>query len=324
MRRLLLLITTMLVATAGLTATADARLLVGLGDQNASTFDDPNFLKLGVKRTRYIVAWDAILRDPTGVDAWMSAARRRRLDPVIAFNPARGSQCPKSPCVLPSVSQYTRAFKAFRKKYPYVKTYNFWNETNSPTQPSASLKSGGRAIKKAAALYRAGLKVCGRKCTVTGPDMLDLGIGDRSARTRNRAQKNMKKWIAIFTRAAKKYPKVWGFHNYGDTNYARSTGTKFFLRAVRGQIHATETGGIYTLRLQSGKVTFKPSASRQSRAVKYTYTLANKYRKRITRLYYYQWRKTNPNDAWDSGLVDPFGAPRPAYNTLLKLRRIFR
>jgi hypothetical protein len=323
MRRILI-ITAMLVGTASFTASADARLIVGIGDQNAATFDDANFKKLGVKRTRYIVPFDAITKDAAGVDAWMQAARRNGLDPVIAFNPTRGSRCPSSPCSVPSPAAYTSAFKKWRAKYPYVKVFNFWNETNSPTQPTSSIKSGGKAIKKSAALYRAALKVCGRKCTVTGPDMLDLGIGDPSAKTRRGAQKRMKQWIAIFTRAAKKYPKVWGFHNYGDTNYSRSTGTKFFLKAVRGDIHVTETGGIYSLRLQNGKQTFKPNGSRQAKAVKFTYTIANKYRSRIKRLYYYQWRQTNPSDFWDSGVVDFNGGLRPAYTALLKLKKIFR
>lgn len=325
MRRLFI---TLIVLTFALSLAPNAsaqRVLGGIGDQHADTFGDANFKKLGVKRTRLITAWDSIFKDPQGLDGWMSSVRANKLQPVIAFNPTRGSVCPGSGCRIPSTRAYTRAFKAFRKKYPWVKLYNFWNETNSATQPTGPTRAS--VLKKTAALYVAAKRVCGRRCTVTGPDILDQGIGDgrRSVRVRN--QKRMKKWIGLFLRYAgrRNYPKIWGFHNYGDTNYGRSTGTRFFLRTVRGQVWVTETGGIYAFRLQSGRETFPPNASRQSRATRFAYTLANKYRKRIRRLYYYQWRKNQPTDFFDAGIVDFDRNLRPAYNVLRGLRtKLFR
>ena len=71
--------------------------------------------------------------------------------------------------------------------------------------------------------------MCGRKCTVTGPDLLDQGVGDKRKSVRVRNQKRMVKWVAMFLRYAGSYPKIWGIHNYGDTNYGRSTGTAFML-----------------------------------------------------------------------------------------------
>jgi hypothetical protein len=226
--------------------------------------------------------------------------------------------------VIPSAKAYTKAFKAFRKAYPWAKEYNFWNETNSATQPTGATKAS--VLKKTAALYLAAKKVCGRTCAVSGPDILDQGIGDKRRSVRVRNQKRMQKWIGMFLKYAgrKNYPKVWGFHNYGDTNYGRSTGTAFFVNSVakKGQIWVTETGGIYAFKQQSGKVVFKPSASRQAKATTNAYKVAKRFR-RITRLYYYQWRKNNDHDSFDAGIRAFDGTLRPAYNNLKKLPKSF-
>jgi hypothetical protein len=321
MRRLVLIACLAALIAAGVTSTANAALIAGIGDQNSSTFSDPNFTKLKVKRTRFIVPWDAITRDPSRVQQWMDAVKKAKLKPLVAFNPSGGSRCPAKPCSIPSVSAYTKAFKAFRKKYPFVKEFNFWNETNSATQPTGPTKAS--VLRKTAALYKAALKVCGRKCRVSGPDLLDQGVGDKRKSVRVRNQKRMQKWVALFLRYAgrKSYPKLWGIHNYGDTNYGRSTGTAFMLRSIakKGEVWVTETGGIYSFRQQSGKVVFKASASRQAKATTNAYKIARKFGSRIKRLYYYQWRKNNQDDFFDAGVVSFEGALRPAYNSLRKL-----
>ena len=323
MRRLGLIACLAALIAAGITTTnASAALIAGIGDQNASTFSDPNFKKLKVKRTRLIVAWDAINHSDglARLDEWMTAVKNAKLKPLVAFNPTSGSRCPSSPCVIPSASAYTKAFKAFRKRYSFVKEYNFWNETNSATQPTGPTKAS--VLKKTAALYKAAKKVCGRKCTVTGPDLLDQGVGDKRASVRSRNQKRMKKWVGLFLRYAGSYPRVWGIHNYGDTNYGRSTGTAFMLRSVakRGQVWVTETGGIYEFKTQSQKVVFKASATRQAKATTNAYKVAKKFNSRIKRLYYYQWKKNNSGDFFDAGIVAfNNNAPRPAYNALRKL-----
>jgi hypothetical protein len=117
------------------------------------------------------------------------------------------------------------------------------------------------------------------------------------------------------------YPKVWGIHNYGDTNYGRSTGTAFMLKSVakRGQVWVTETGGIYSFKQQSGQVVFAASASRQKKATTNAYKVAKKFSGRIKRLYYYQWRKNNAGDFFDAGIVAFNGVPRPAYSALRAL-----
>jgi hypothetical protein len=323
MRRLVLIACLAALITAGAVSTANAALIAGIGDQNSDTFTNPNFTKLKVKRTRLIVPYDAVLHEPgaSRLKQWLDAVRAAKLKPLVAFNPTGGSRCPARPCSIPSKAAYTKAFKAFRKKYPFVKEFNFWNETNSATQPTGPTKAS--TLKKTAALYVAAKKICGRKCRVSGPDLLDQGVGDKSKSVRSRNQKRMKKWVALFLKYAGRsnYPTLWGIHNYGDTNYGRSTGTAFMLKSVakKGEVWVTETGGIYQFRLQSGKQTFKPSASRQAKATTNAYRVAKKFGKRIKRLYYYQWRQNNAGDFFDAGIVDFNGALRPAYAALRKL-----
>ena len=323
MRRFVLIACLAALMTAGAVSTANAALIAGIGDQNSDTFKNPDFKKLKVKRTRLIVPWDAVLHEPgaSRLKEWMDAVKAAKLKPLVAFNPTGGSRCPAKPCSIPSKSAYTKAFKAFRKKYPFVKEFNFWNETNSATQPTGPTKSS--TLKKTAALYLAAKRVCGRKCRVSGPDLLDQGVGDKRKSVRSRNQKRMKKWAALFLRYAGRsnYPTLWGIHNYGDTNYGRTTGTAFMLNSIakKGEVWVTETGGIYEFTLQSGKQTFKPSAARQAKATTNAYKIAKKFGKRIKRLYYYQWRKNNSGDKFDAGIVDFGGALRPAYKSLQKL-----
>jgi hypothetical protein len=322
MRRFVLMLCVAAFLAGTYTSTASA-LVGGIGDQNSSTFSDSAFTGLKVKLTRFIVPWDAITKDPGRVDQWMSAVRAAKLRPLIAFNPTGGSRCPSKPCSIPSARAYKSAFRKFRKKYPWAKEFNFWNETNSATQPTGPTKAS--VVKKTVALYKAAKSVCGRRCVVTGPDILDQGIGDKRRSVRVRNQKRMKKWVGLFLRYNRGYPSYWGLHNYGDTNYGRSTGTRFFLKSIakRGQVWVTETGGIYAFTQQSGKVVFKPGASRQAKATTYAYTLARKFRSRITRLYYYQWRKNNAGDFFDAGIRSFEGGLRPAYSRLKKLPRSF-
>lgn len=323
MRRFVLLLTVMAVLAGTVaTTTASARLAGGMGDQNYTSFTDSGFKALKIKRTRLIIPWNTVLSDPGRISQYLAAAKAQNIRVLVAFNATGGSRCPSSPCVIPSAKAYKSAFKTFRQKFPSVKEFNFWNETNSATQPTGATKAS--VLKKTAALYRAAKSVCGRKCTVTGPDILDQGIGDKRRSVRSRNQKRMKKWVGLFLRYSRGYPKIWGLHNYGDTNYGRSTGTAFFQRSIakRGQIWVTETGGIYEFKQQSGKVVFKPSASRQAKATTNAYRVAKKFR-RITRLYYYQWRKNNQGDFFDAGIRSFEGGLRPAYNSLKKLPKAF-
>ena len=303
-RRLLALCALALVAFCGLANPAvSSAQIVGIGDQNPQTFSDPTFRSLGVERSRFFPPWDAIHRDPARLDAWLLAARAAGIEPLVAFNHSSGDRCPARPCRLPSVRSYTRAFKAFRRRYPWVRVISPWNEVNSPTQPT------GKNPRRAAEYYNVVRANC-RGCTVLAADIQDL-----SPRT-------MTRYLRTFRRYARGNPRYWGLHNYSDVNRFRTTGTQTMLRLVRGQVWLTETGGIYK-RLGSGNQ-LRPDARRQTRATEFMFRLAKRYRSRIKRLYIYQWRATNPRDRFDAGLVDPAGTPRRALSVVQRNRSLIR
>jgi hypothetical protein len=83
---------------------------------------------------------------------------------------------------LPKAKEFRRAAAAFRKRYPWVKTYIAWNEANHCSQPTC------KKPERAAQYYDALRAVC-RGCTVVAPAVLD--------------QPNMVKWLARFRKAAK-------------------------------------------------------------------------------------------------------------------------
>jgi hypothetical protein len=280
---------------------SDAAVLVGVGDQDASMFSDPLFTQLGLKRSRYFPSWNVALKPTEAgwLDDWLSRAQAAGVEPLISFNPALGSACPKKPCVLPSVRQYTKAFKAFRKRWPQVKVVNPWNEANHRSQPTF------KNPKRAAQYYNAVRANC-RGCKIVAADVID--------------EVNMERWLRVFRKTAKK-PRIWGLHNYRDTNKRKGQrlgGTKRLLKAVKGEVWLTETGGIVKFVLPNGHTLFKKSESRANRATKRMFALAKRYRSRIKRLYIYHWKQSAADNRFDAGLVRLNGTARPAYNTVRK------
>ena len=91
------------------------------------------------------------------------------------------------------------------------------------------------------------------------------------------------------------------------------------LKAVKGDVWLTETGGIVKFVLPDGRTLFPFSESRANRATKRMFALAKRYRSRIKRLYIYHWKQPNPadpNQRFDAGLIRYDGSARPAYRTV--------
>jgi|Tabmets5t2r1_1033131.scaffolds.fasta_scaffold10328_2 hypothetical protein len=287
------------------TERSQAAVLVGVADQNAGLFNDPLFDQLRVKRSRYFPAWNVALdrREVGWLDSWLSAARASGVEPLISFSQTLGSRCPRKPCKLPTVREYTRAFRAFRRRWPFVKVISPWNEANHRSQPTF------KNPKRAAQYYNVVRKYC-RGCKIVAADVID--------------ETNMERWLRTFRRYARS-PRIWGLHNYLDTNPRRgrpkSNGTARLLRAVRGQVWLTETGGLARFVLPGGKTLFPYSLSRQNRAVKRMFSLAKRYRSRVKRLYIYNWFGQPRSQRFDAGLVNPTGTARPAYNTVRRTLR---
>jgi hypothetical protein len=287
-----------------------ANPVVGVADQKASTFSSARFRALHVKRSRYVVPWNvALVRSQRAkFEAWYRAARAAGVREVlVAFNASAGSRCPARPCRRPGVRSYTRAFRAFHRRYKRIRTIQPWNEANSPTQPTGPWRRGARA---AALYYNVVRRYC-RGCTVTAADVLDL------------SRRTMARWVHQFRRYAKGKPRLWGLHNYTDTN-KKSGLTKAFLRMVPGRVWLTETGGIVAFREASGRVRFRHSEKRAASSLRRMFSIARKYRKRTTRLYVYQWSIDFSGNRFDAGLVRANGTPRPGYYVVRKYRRWIR
>src|SRR3954471_24946145 len=103
-------------------AASASRYRVGIGDQEVSTFSDPLFQALKLKRIRYLVPWDWDKRKGAKHEAngFLSAATAAHFEPFVTFTATRGcwtgSRYKKTKaCKAPSNSAYAREIKSFRK-----------------------------------------------------------------------------------------------------------------------------------------------------------------------------------------------------------------
>jgi hypothetical protein len=292
-------------------ATAEAKYSVGIGEQNASVFNNAAWKSAKLKRVRYMVPWDWQKHaDQIAADSnWLARAKAAKQDVLVAFTAPRGCYTngkygKRKACKAPSTNAYRKQFRAFDKAHPWIKTYSAWNEINHVSQPTY------KSPKKAAQYYNVLRGDCRkRKCKVMAADLLDTS--------------NMLSYLRKFKRYAKGTPKLWGLHNYQDVNRFTSADTLKLLRNVRGEVWLTETGGFAGF----GR-NFKYNLTRQNKATKWMFKLADRYQRRrsgakakLTRLYVYSWfgqprttanKKANP---FDAGLVSASGASRPAYKT---------
>ncbi|HWH43154.1 MAG TPA: hypothetical protein VNT32_00325 [Thermoleophilaceae bacterium] len=301
------------VAAAFLVAPASSgAAILGIGDQKPNMFSDPLFQQLGSKRARYIVPFNAALNDGerAAVDQWMAAAVGARQEIMVAFNHSSDQRCPAQPCRAASVSEYTRAVRAFHARYGrFVKIYQPWNESNSRTQPTA----GNRGARLVAKYYKALKKIAGRRRLVTGADIQDIG--------------DFRGYTRTFLRAVgRKPPSVIGMHNYTDTNRFSFKSTDRLVKVLprKTKLWLTETGAIYFFQQQNGTVSLPADENRARRSMTHLFKIIKRHRRKIDRVYIYQWQKTNSFDRFDAGVVNEDGSPRSSYTVLRKNRRSFR
>jgi hypothetical protein len=315
-RTLPALLAGVLVAVGLLAPASSSAYVVGIADQNPALFSNEHFLALRSKRTRLITAYDAALtRDGRrAVDEWMDAARGARQEIVVAFNPPAGMQCPNlngaKGCRPVSSARYKKAFLAFKKRYPFVRIYQPWNEVNNLTQPTVYRPDA------VVAYYDVVRRNC-RGCTVLGADIQDLPNMVNYTRA----------LLAEFRRRRIPTPQLWGMHNYTDTNRfvrAQNSSVSKLMRLVPGKIWLTETGGLHRFQPQNARQTFRPDLRRQARATEAVYKQANRFRSKVTRVYLYHFFGAVSWNRWDSGVLDVHGNPRPAYGVLQRYKRFFR
>ena len=286
MRLRLVALLTVLAAAGAVAPAAQARPLVGFADQKPSMFDDPRFVDLGIRQARLNIPWD-VLQEPTtlvNTDLWMRAAKRRGVKPLITIDRSRrpGLQS-KNPSAATMATQVRKWRQRWRGQVTQISS---WNEGNINKRPEL-----------VAQWYRAILKAC-PGCTVLGADLVD--------------RSNAGSWAKRFVKAAKRTPKAWGLHNYIDANNFKTTNTKKFLKAVKGEVWLTETGGVVSRKRPGARFKSKGPKHAAAATSYLLKTIIKLDTKRIKRVYLYSW-STAPNDkTWDSGVIGPKGDERPA------------
>ena len=305
--RLMLPIT--LLAVLLVAPAAEAKYRVGLGEQNVTMFDSPRWQGLKLKRVRYIVPWDWRRQAQGEVEAYMNRARTARQDVLVTFTASRGCwngtrYSKRKSCRAPSARAYRSSFRAFDKKFPWVKTYSAWNEVNHASQPT--FKKPSLAVRYYDVLRKDARR---RKFKVMAADLLDTS--------------NMRSYLRGFMRRAKGSPRLWGLHNYQDVNRKTSADTRLMLDIVPGEVWLTETGGL--VRFSGVRKFNRYSESRANSATKWMFKLANRYdsrqrgmRSKITRLFVYKWYGEHRGARFDAGLVNPNGSPRRHFKTFRK------
>jgi hypothetical protein len=287
--RILLLLSVLAAALAW--AAPAVALTIGIADNKPDMFFDPRFETSGVQNARLSVGWDALSSpwQADQIDRWLNAARAANVIPLVSFGHSRTNR--RS---LPTPERLLFEFRRFRARYPWVKEFAAWNEANHCGEPTC------HRPRLVAAYYRKLRREC-PDCRILAAEVLDMP--------------NMVSWVRSFRRAAKEEPRYWGLHNYIDANRGRTTGTRRMLRAVKGQVWFTETGGIVS-RTNRHKVTFPESATHAATATRFLFSKLVPLSRRVTRVYVYHWNTDGPPTTWDSALIGPTGRTRPAYKVV--------
>jgi hypothetical protein len=306
MNRLLLMA---LLAALALPATAGARLVVGISDQNASTFSDPLYSGAKLTIARYVLPFD-VTNDPAQAvrwEAWLSAARAAHQKVLVSFEHSRLSR--KAAGKLPSAKAYRTAITAFKKRYGSSFDISPWNEVDRKYVPSRG--EGQPTWNKPAMVatyYGVARKV------FKGKKIVALDILDQA--NVNPALSYIRRFRAAVRKQHLPAPRIWGLHPYSDINRFSTSRTRKMLKAIggRGEVWLTEASGI--VRFGSG---FPFSENRAAAANKCMFTIS-KLARRITRLYVFGW---GAGGTFDSGLIRADGTPRPGY-TVVKKRQAAR
>lgn len=283
---------------AGSASAAARGPIIGIGDQKTDMFGDPRLEWLGIRHVRLVVPW---YLESSGTDEeraqvrdYLLRAREAGIEVVVGFGHGFSGWLR---IYLPTVREFRRGFRAFRRAYPWVRTFITWNEANHCSQPTC------RRPKRAARFFDTVVDGCHR-CTVVAAAVLTAG--------------NMRWWLHRFRRFARHTPRLWGLHNYGDVNRLRWSGTREFLRLVHAPVWITESGGVVWRNNYGGQDPFPEGARRAGRVTRYLLRLARRDRRRIRRVYLYHWNVDRPKPQWDSGLIDWAGRARGSFDVVAR------
>ena len=277
------------IVCAALPAAANAKRamappVVGIADQHSDYINDPLFTASGVNHGRLVVGWNAIYDDAqrADMDAYLNHAHAMNIDVLLTFGNAKGDGRNR-----PTPQALLGVFRAIRARYPWLTSFATWNEPN--------IQGGAPALT--ARYWRALSRDC-RTCTILAADLVDTN--------------NMKQWVRKFRRAARREPRAWGLHNYVDANQFTARGTRTLLKATRGEIWLTETGGVVE-RHNNSLIVFETGLDHAALAIRFIFQRLIPLSPRIRRVYLYNWRAQPGPTTWDSALTNADGTPRASY-----------
>ena len=111
-------------------------------------------------------------------------------------------------------------------------------------------------------------------------------------------------------KTAHQQPKYWGLHNYADANQYKPRATKALLKAVKGKIWLTETGGVVRRRNGSSVKYTGESLTHAAKAINYIFTKLVRLSPRIQRVYVFHWNGRNALVGLGADLAQRQRAPR--------------
>ena len=281
--------------------TGPLAIRVGVADQKADMFEDQRFLGLGIRYARRSVSWD-VTRDArltAELDAWLQKAREAEVEPLITF--ARSHREGRRR-VQPDPRQYEREVRAFKARWPWVRTFSTWNEVNL-------LGEGPRDNPRLVARYYRILKRVFPTSKILAADLLDLP--------------NVVSWVRRFKRVARVEPKYWGLHNYITANRFDVRRTKQLLQNTKGEIWLTEVGGLVARRNDS-TIRLRQGTAHATRVTRFIFDRLARLDKRVSRVYAYHWDSTSTRDSWDSAFIGPDNRERPSLAVLQRVVRSVR
>jgi len=288
--------------------------VVGIGDDKADMFTDPRFRALGIRAVRYDMSWDAlsVTYQRQEVTTWMDAAKRDGLSVLVTIDHSdrviyrkvkvHGKTRTKAfsqTRIMPTTAEYISAFKAFRKKFPWVKEFVTWDETNCYCEVSYDREG------QIASYYHALRQTC-PSCTILAAEFLDVD---------SHYAVSMKTWVSKLDRALGYQPAYWGLNDYEDANHLISTQTRLLLSLVRGKIWLAETGGIVN-RPAVKNAGFPQNATHAAKVDGYILDTIGSLSPRIQRIYLYEWNAVTRHDSWDTALISYNNIPREGYRVL--------
>jgi hypothetical protein len=308
MRRFLCL---SLLSAVGLLAAASASQAVtyGISDQQFQTFLNPLYKPLKLKVARYVLPYDVMsdANQRQRWDTWHKAAVAANQKILVSIEHSRTAGKERT---APSLAEYDGATTAFHTAYPDVREINTWNEVNACQRPGGTERQPANICKSSKAklleqYYQSNLKVF-PGATIIPLDVLDDRLPNPTSAV---------KYIKAFKKVTATPPKVWGVHNYSDTNRFSQVRFKAILKAIgsKGQIWLLETGG--QLNVFGGSKSKKEAGA--AKALKCMFYIA-KHQPRVKRNYIYQFNGAAAGATFDAGLINTNNTKRPGYTVVQK------